>query len=147
MHEWSISKAIADAVIDFAKEKGARKVLRVDILVSELAQLDLDILREGYKTLTQGTLAEGSSLNIEVKEAEFTCNSCGHRWTLKDVRNTLSEVGKKYGIVDEEGTVDLPTHYIPMIIHALITCPRCNSTNFSLNLTRSVEIKAIEIER
>ena len=147
MHEWSIGKAIVDAVTNFAKGKNARRVLRVDILVSEIAQLDLDVLREAYKILTQGTLAEGSKLNIEIEKAEFTCNNCGYKWTLKEIGDIFSDLAKKYGIVDEEGTIDLPIHYMPMAIHALIACPQCKSMNFSLNITRSVEIKAIEIER
>ncbi|RLE85609.1 MAG: hypothetical protein DRJ41_00850 [Thermoprotei archaeon] len=147
MHELSLAGALVDSILEFAESKGARRVISVEVRVSELAQLDINLLREAYYEMVKGTIAEDSRLEVKVVSTEFKCNNCGKKWTLNDVRRALFESASSYRIADEDGTLDLPTHYVPMAVHALITCPSCGSTDFSANMPRSLKVTKIEIER
>ncbi|ABL78000.1 hydrogenase maturation nickel metallochaperone HypA/HybF [Thermofilum pendens] len=146
MHEWSLMQAVVEALLEFAGRNGFSRISRVVVEVNEVSQLEEDILREAYSVLTENTIAEGSTLVIEKVPARFTCNSCGYTFSLEEARRALERLGE-YAIPDEEGTLDMPTHYIPAVIHGFLRCPRCGSRDIWADMTSSLRVKAVEGER
>ncbi len=68
---------VLDAVMKVAKEKGAKRVKSVQIVVGNLLMLNPEQLKFCYDVITKGTIAEGSELEIEVVKANIKCTNCG----------------------------------------------------------------------
>jgi len=141
MHEWSIADAVCRTVV---KSIGAKKVVKLEIRVGELAQLDVDLLREALEILAEGTPLQGAEIAIEVERAEMHCNKCGYECGLAELLSTIPASSPK--VADEGGTLDLPLHYYPNLVYALARCPRCGSRDFEVRGGKSVEIERIVIE-
>lgn len=144
MHEWSIAEAVCRSALELARAERARRVVGLRIRVGELAQLDLEILREAVRALAEGTILQGAKIEIEVERAEMHCNKCGYKCGMAELLKTLPSSAPT--IVDEDGTRDLPLHYYPALIHALAKCPRCGSRDFEVKGGRSVEIESVVVE-
>ncbi|GEM_PF-218297 len=147
MHEWSVTQSIVEALLRFAEENGLRNITRVVIEVNQLSQLENDIIKEAFQILTRGTIAEDAELVIDEAPVSFVCRNCGYRWGLEDVLREINDAAKTHGIVDEEGTVDPPLHYLPMLVYSFVKCPRCGSRDFEIENPYSVRIKNVEGEK
>jgi len=77
----------------------------------------------------------------------FICNNCGYKWDLEEALAQLRDAADKHGIADEEGTVDPPTHYMPMLVYSFMQCPRCGSRDFDVENQFNVRVRAIEGEK
>ncbi len=146
MHEWSVMQAVVESLLRFAHEEGLKRITLVRLAINQIAQLDLEILREAYKVLTENTLAEGSKLEITVVPAVFKCNNCGYEWSFNDALQQIKRATSDFSIVDEEGTSDPPLHYMPMLIYSYLKCPKCGSRDFSVKETSSIKIIEVEGE-
>lgn len=131
----------------FAEQEGLRKVTKVELEVNELSQLEIEIIEEAFKILSENTPLEGSRLVIHKVPARFICNNCGYRWDLKEALAQLESAAEQHGIADEEGTVDPPTHYMPMLVYSFMKCPRCGSRDFEVENPFNVRVRAIEGEK
>jgi len=133
LHEWALAKSIVDTVLEVAKERSVKSVEEVIIVVGEISQIDLDILRLALKELSKGTIAERASFILREEEAVFKCNSCDKTWSFREVKNKLvSELGE-----------DNPIHFVPDLVYALVRCPYCGSPDFELLRGRGVWIESI----
>lgn len=94
MHELSLAQGIVEQSVEAAQRAGAAKVLSVRIKVGALAGVESGALQFCYEAASQGTLLEGSRLDILdvplvvwcahcLKEVElagvqsFRCPTCG----------------------------------------------------------------------
>jgi hydrogenase nickel incorporation protein HypA/HybF len=74
MHELSIAGAILGVALDSA---GGRAVTRVRVGVGHLRQVVPSALTFSWELVAQGTLAEGSQLELEEIPAAVLCRACG----------------------------------------------------------------------
>ena len=74
MHEMAIAGALLDSVLEGAE---GRDVLRVHLRIGHLRQVVPTALRFSWTLVTRGTVAEGSSLEIDEVEAVGACRACG----------------------------------------------------------------------
>ncbi|MCD6457434.1 MAG: hydrogenase nickel incorporation protein HypA [Thermoproteales archaeon] len=148
MHEWSLAEGIYRAVIDFAEKSKAKKVIEIEVQVGELSNLDLELMKEAFHVLAKGSIAENAKINFKVEKVVFQCEKCGYEWGLKEaleqMRRSLNE--DKH-IVDEEGTLDLPIHYMPDLVYAFVTCPKCGSSNYKVVSGTGISIRKVVIEK
>lgn len=73
MHESSLAKQIVNVALDRAK--GAR-VRAVRGWVAETETLSRESLSLHFAALTQGTLAEGATLDLAITHVEARCRAC-----------------------------------------------------------------------
>lgn len=66
MHEEALLRDLVRKVEEIARSHGSARVGRVRLWVGALAHLSEDQARHRWATLTQGTVAEGSRLEIEL---------------------------------------------------------------------------------
>lgn len=66
MHEASVIEDLMRKVEAVASEQSARKVLSVSVKLGALSHMSPNHFREHFSVASQGTLAEGAKLNIEV---------------------------------------------------------------------------------
>jgi hydrogenase nickel incorporation protein HypA/HybF len=74
MHELSIADAILQIALNHA---GERKIETVEVKVGHLRQVVPDALAFAWTLISEGTLAEGSQLEMDVIPAAGVCRACG----------------------------------------------------------------------
>ena len=66
MHEFSICQSIVDTVVEEMEklDPPPRRLVKTRVVVGELRQIVSECLQFAYESLTKGTPAEGSALDI-----------------------------------------------------------------------------------
>ncbi|MFN3705384.1 MAG: hydrogenase maturation nickel metallochaperone HypA [Thermoflexales bacterium] len=87
MHELSIACSLVEAAAQAAQQHGATRVTRVHLKLGVLSGVDADALRFSYDVAAQGTLLEGSQLEIDVLPALISCHQCGASCVLPTIQD------------------------------------------------------------
>jgi hydrogenase nickel incorporation protein HypA/HybF len=76
MHELSVMSYLLETVQAEAAERGARKILAVNLVMGDRASVVDDSLLFYFDLLAPGTLAEGAQLNVRRTAMRFCCERC-----------------------------------------------------------------------
>ena len=87
MHELSIAYNLVEAVAQAAQNAGARAVTVVRLRLGELSGVVENALQFGYDIATQGTVLEGSRLEIEEVPVIIHCDHCNRDLPLPSIQN------------------------------------------------------------
>lgn len=137
MHELSIASSIFEVVLEVASRHGAKKILEVSIDVGELTLLNPDQLSMAFKTLSEGTVAEGAKLSINVIKAKARCNKCGGEWYVN-----LSDAAPA---IDHLMLMTCPACDAKVFFKRV--CPKCGEVSFDFVTGNELIIKSIKIEK
>jgi hydrogenase nickel incorporation protein HypA/HybF len=77
MHELSIAQSLLDQVERVARENGARRILRAELLIGPFSGVDAEALRTAFELVAAGTMAAGCALEIDSPRARMRCAACG----------------------------------------------------------------------
>ena len=77
MHEFSVCQSLIDQVEQIARSHGANSVASVNLKVGLLSGIDPTLLQHAYPYVSSGTMAEKSSLIIEMVPLIVSCEVCG----------------------------------------------------------------------
>ena len=66
MHEASLMKDLMQKIESIAREQSAARVLGISVRLGALSHMSANHFREHFAVASQGTLAEGARLKIEV---------------------------------------------------------------------------------
>jgi hydrogenase nickel incorporation protein HypA/HybF len=81
MHEMALTQSVVDAVCDYA---AGRRVHSVKLEVGALCAVVPDAMRFCFDLATEGTLADGAHLDLDITPAAAHCRSCGAEFELND---------------------------------------------------------------
>lgn len=123
MHEWSLAGGIVQTVEDECRKQSIARVQRLELSVGELAQIEVDTLREALAQLKKGTAMSGCRIIIRRERTMMSCRKCMHVWGFSESRKHLSPL---------ENGGDNAVHYLPSSVNAFITCPSCGSPDFDI---------------
>lgn len=143
MHEWTIAEGIVSTVLKYAENHEAKKIVKVNLKVGELSQLDVEILKDAIKMLSQGTIMEEAEIVFKIEKASFKCLNCNYTWDFDSVRKKLLEMFCGENVEE----CDNPVHYVPDLINAFIKCPKCGSPDFEIASGKGVQVASIDIIR
>lgn len=82
MHELPVTESVLRVVLDHAERAGARRVVRVNLLLGELSSILGDSVQFYWDLIAEGTLAEGAELRFQRVPAELRCLVCGVTFPL-----------------------------------------------------------------
>lgn len=82
MHELSIAQSVVEAVTE---RVGDRRVRTIRLQVGKLSGVVPDALRFSFDLVTDGTSAQGASLEIEEPEGRAHCHTCEADIVLPDL--------------------------------------------------------------
>lgn len=77
VHEFSVCQALIAEVEQIAINHGALKVECVKLRLGPLSGVETQLLQHAYPFASAGTLAEGSTLKIELALLVVQCEACG----------------------------------------------------------------------
>jgi len=84
MHEVSIAMGLIKMLEDETKKHGAARVTQVNVRIGELSACVPDSLQFAFEASTEGTVAQGAELNIEVVPAKGRCGGCDIEFHVED---------------------------------------------------------------
>lgn len=84
MHELSIAEEIKDIVIEKMKERGKKKVTRVELIFGELTSIVPEALELAFISVTEGTAMKNAKIKYTVKKLRARCGKCGKTFRVKD---------------------------------------------------------------
>lgn len=115
MHELGIMSGVLDSAITAAKDAGSEKILKITLRVGIMTEAVEEAMQFAFEALSENTIAEGSTLEINMIEPESICLSCGNQFVHDRFHMTCPECespflelihGKELEIASLE--VDLP---------------------------------------
>lgn len=81
MHEMAITQSVVDAVCEHA---AGRRVRSVKLEVGELCAVVPDAMRFCFELATQGTVADGALLDLDMRPGAAHCRTCLSDFELHD---------------------------------------------------------------
>ncbi|MEZ0345618.1 MAG: hydrogenase nickel incorporation protein HypA [Infirmifilum sp.] len=131
MHEWALAEAVTKTVEELVTSGG--RVREVEVSLGELQAVDEEVFKEALTELLADLEAEKGirveGFRITREKALFKCNVCGHTWTLDEWE--LSEEFRE------------AVHFVPEVVHAHYSCPRCGSRDFTIVKGRGVRVRVV----
>lgn len=82
MHEMAITQSVVEAVCEHA---AGRRVHSVKLEVGALCAVVPDSMQFCFELATEGTVADGARLDLNVQPGEARCRSCGKTFELPDL--------------------------------------------------------------
>lgn len=103
MHELSVMSYLLENVVAQAQQAGATKVLAINLVIGERANVFDDSLLFYFDLLTPDTLAAGARLNVRRTAMSFRCAACDHTYHPGGDTFSCPDCGV-VGQVTDEGT-------------------------------------------
>ncbi|MBN1688605.1 MAG: hydrogenase maturation nickel metallochaperone HypA [Candidatus Omnitrophica bacterium] len=76
MHEMSIAQGMIEQIEKIAQDYDAIRVTKVEIETGILRQVIADVMQTAFQAVSEGTLAEGSLLELREVPALAECRKC-----------------------------------------------------------------------
>lgn len=80
MHEMSLVEAILESLEEMQKQNQWNHISKITLNIGKMRQVIPEVMEFAYKTATQGTPLEGSTLEINSVDMEFRCSACSREW-------------------------------------------------------------------
>jgi hydrogenase nickel incorporation protein HypA/HybF len=93
MHEASVAQAILDIVLEEAKKANASEILKIEIVLGELACISADAVETYFDVINEGTAAQGAKLVFKKDSALFKCKKCGQEYSRVNYEFTCPYCG------------------------------------------------------
>lgn len=84
MHEMSVTQNVMDIVLEQAKEAGATRVKSVKLRFGALTSIVPDCVSFYFEQMSEGTIAQGAKLDVEMVPLRLKCGQCGEQFEGQD---------------------------------------------------------------
>lgn len=81
MHELSIMESALQKAVDRALESGATRICVIKLRIGALSGVVPEALQFAFPSVSQGTIAESATLEIETAPGRFWCNVCRNEFS------------------------------------------------------------------
>jgi hydrogenase nickel incorporation protein HypA/HybF len=76
LHEYSIASALLRQAEDHARERGAARVLRLEIRVGELSGVEVPLLETAWSLVRERSPCADAPLRVRRQPARWECSRC-----------------------------------------------------------------------
>jgi hydrogenase nickel incorporation protein HypA/HybF len=121
MHGLSIASGLVDNVLKSIKDYDVKEVIKIDVVLGELAGISPAELRNGFSIASSGTLLQNAKLNIQINQSRIRCSECGY-----------------------EGGVESALHHEHL--HLAPRCPECKGLGVEILTGDEITLKNLEVE-
>lgn len=95
MHETGIAMEVLRLARETAEREGAARIARLKVVVGRWSGVEPETLRFALETLLEGPVLEGARVEMEVREAEFSCGHCGARFRAQGYFDPCPACGRE----------------------------------------------------
>ncbi len=102
MHELPVTERILDVVLSHVKRNNVQKVVRINLRVGELSDLEDEWIQHYFSYLARETEAAEAMLIIERVPVVISCGACSHQFQvdIKEMKEIeCPECGEKKGSI------------------------------------------------
>jgi len=93
MHELAITQNIFDLTLEQARQAGARRVGKINLVIGEMTGVVSDCVRFYFGFISRGTMAEGATLSFVMVPPKAKCRDCNKLFKLKEFDWTCPHCG------------------------------------------------------
>ncbi|SRR5690554_4690078 len=86
MHELSIAMSLIDLITQECKNHGVDRLKKVKVVAGELAGVVPEALKFSFEVVSEGTVAEGAELEIEVRPLQAICQDCSTEFIIEKMK-------------------------------------------------------------
>jgi hydrogenase nickel incorporation protein HypA/HybF len=86
MHEMAIAASVLDLVLETAAANQANRVIKIQLLIGEMAGVSQEALRFCFDSVAEGTPAAGAALCIDIAPVLGHCRECGNEFPIQEAR-------------------------------------------------------------
>lgn len=94
MHELAVTESIIDIAQRHAEQAGAKRILRIHLVIGELSSIVDDSVQFYFDFLAQNTLAAGAQLVFQRLPVTVRCTACELTWQPADSDWTCPSCGQ-----------------------------------------------------
>lgn len=80
MHELSLVRSVVGSLEELAMEKGWERITKVTLKIGKMRQVIPEVMVFSFSVAAEGTIMEGSELEILEVPVRSQCLSCGENW-------------------------------------------------------------------
>lgn len=102
MHEMSLAEGVLQLVEETAQREKAQRVKLVVLEIGLLSSVEPDALRFCFEAVTQGSVAQGATLEIIQTPGAGWCTPCGVRVAMSELYGECPQCGS-YQVQPTEG--------------------------------------------
>jgi hydrogenase nickel incorporation protein HypA/HybF len=84
MHELAITQSMLDLVLEQAKEAGAERVGKVNLVIGEMSGVVDECVAFYFEFLSKDTMAQGATLSFQRVPTQARCRNCREIFALKE---------------------------------------------------------------
>jgi hydrogenase nickel insertion protein HypA len=81
MHELAVTKSILQIVLDQAEQSQAKEVLKIQLLIGEMRNLEEEWIQRYFDYISKGTMAQNAVIKVTKVPVLFECKQCGHQFS------------------------------------------------------------------
>ena len=81
MHELSVTQNLLDIALRHAQDSNAKRILRLNIVIGQLATIVDDSVQFYWDLIAENTIAEGAQLTFCRIPTELHCQDCHRQYT------------------------------------------------------------------
>jgi len=82
MHELAVTEGILAIALEEAQKANARRITTINVVIGDLSSFVDESVQFYFDLLSQGTIAEGATLNFRREHAVATCHACGYQFQV-----------------------------------------------------------------
>ncbi|MFH0913948.1 MAG: hydrogenase maturation nickel metallochaperone HypA [Chloroflexota bacterium] len=85
MHELSLAQSLLARVLEEARKQDSGRVKAIYARIGEGSHpMEADSLRDCLEMVSQGTIAEGAELKLEILPSTLKCQGCGFTFSARE---------------------------------------------------------------
>ena len=111
MHEMAIAEGIFDIAKEHAAKESAARIMKIGLLIGEMAGVEEDALRFCFSALTRGTLAENAELSVKRAPLIGRCGACEYEKPIENYNFICPKCGGGLAVVSGR---ELRVEYLEM---------------------------------
>ena len=94
MHELSVTEDLLDIVVRHAEKAQAKRIVRIHLVIGELASIVDDSVQFYFDFMAKDTLAAGAELLFQRLDVKLECPACEHQWHPESADWTCPSCGR-----------------------------------------------------
>lgn len=77
VHEYSIASSLLRMACQHARERGADRVVRLEVSVGELSGVEVPLLETAWTLVRERSVCDGADLAVRAVPVRWECSRCG----------------------------------------------------------------------